>query len=149
MNKLFRLHDYLGNMKARIDNFSIKGKLNIWWEFLKNVRGIREEDLTWSQFKRLFKKKYLSKIYYDDTEKDFYELKMRSITNEEYASRFLEFLRYVPYIKEEKEKNLRFINGFLVSFKENIEFDEARFLEEAIRNLKQCYAQSKRNTEYK
>jgi len=62
MRNLFRLHDYLENMKARIATFSIKGKANIWWKYVKNVRGIHEEDLNWNEFERLLKKKCLSEI---------------------------------------------------------------------------------------
>lgn len=58
-----RLHDYSENMKSRIDTLSIKGNMNIWWEDMKNFRGIRGEDLTWSGFERLFKKN----IYLKDT----------------------------------------------------------------------------------
>ena len=36
--------------------------------------------------------------------KEFYELQMGSMTYDEYTSRFLELLRYVPYLKEEKAK---------------------------------------------
>jgi len=50
------------------------------------------------------KKKYLSERYYDDRAKEFYELRMGSMTDEEYTSRFLELLRYVPYLREEKAK---------------------------------------------
>ena len=62
MNKFFRLHDYSKNMKAKIATFSLKGKTNIWWEDVKNVRDNQEEQLTWSEFEKLFRKKYLSKI---------------------------------------------------------------------------------------
>ena len=62
-----------------------------------SIRGV-----DWSEFERLFKKKNLSKRCYDDGEKGFYELKMGSMTDEEYISRFMELLRYVPYLKEEK-----------------------------------------------
>ena len=41
---------------------------------MKNVKGIREEELVWDEFERLFKKKYLSERYYDDKAKEFYEL---------------------------------------------------------------------------
>jgi len=102
MNKFFRWHDYSENMKSRITTFSLKGKADIWWEDMKNVRSIREEELTWSEFKRLLRNNYLSKRYYDDREKEFYELKMGSMTDEEYTRKFLEILRYVPYLKEEK-----------------------------------------------
>jgi len=42
---------------------------------------------------------------------------MGSVTDEEYTSKFLELLRYVPYLKEEKAKIQRFINGLLIAFK--------------------------------
>jgi len=60
MNKFFRLHDYSENMKAKIVTSNVKCKANIWWEDVKNFRGIYEEELTWSELKRLFRKKYLS-----------------------------------------------------------------------------------------
>jgi len=104
MRKFFRLHDYSENMKAKIATFSLKGKADIWLEDVKNVKGIHEDDLTWHEFERLFKKKYLSKIYFDDIAKGFYELQMGSMTNDEYTSMYLELLRYVPYLKEEKAK---------------------------------------------
>jgi len=84
MRKFFRLHDYLENLKERISLFSLKGKVNIWWEDMNNVKDIHEDDLTWHVFERLFKKKYLPERYYDDRAKEFYEfgwvlLQMRSI----------------------------------------------------------------------
>jgi len=33
-------------------------------------------------------------------------------------------LRYLPYLKEEKGKIQRLINGFSLAFKDQIEFDE-------------------------
>lgn len=69
MNNFFRLDDYSENMKTRIDTVSLKGKEDIWWEYVKNVRGIHEEDLTCTVFERNFKKNYPSDKYYDDKEK--------------------------------------------------------------------------------
>ena len=83
MRKFFRLHDYSENMKARIATFSLRGRAAIWWEDVKNIRDIFEEELTWSEFERLFQKKYLLEIYYDDMAKEFYELKMGSMTDEQ------------------------------------------------------------------
>lgn len=40
MRKFFRLHDYLDNMKSRVATFCLKGKANIWWEDVKNVKCI-------------------------------------------------------------------------------------------------------------
>jgi len=49
-------------MKAKITTFSLKRKAYIWWEYVNNVKGIREEELTWDEFERLFKKKYLREV---------------------------------------------------------------------------------------
>ena len=71
---------------------------------MKPVRDIRIEDLSWHEFKRIFRKKYLSERYYDIKTKEFYELKMWPMIDEEYTTTFLELLRYLPYLKDEKAK---------------------------------------------
>jgi hypothetical protein len=43
----------------------LNGKSSIWWEDLRNVKGIYEKELSWVNFKKFFKKKYLSKRDYD------------------------------------------------------------------------------------
>ena len=78
------------------------------------------------KIERLFKKKYLSERYYDDRAKEFYELRMGSMTNEEYTSRILELLRHVPYLREEKAKVQIFISGLPIAYRDQIEFDEPR-----------------------
>ena len=67
---------------------------------------------------------------------------------EEYANKFLELLRYVRYIKDEKVKVQRFLSGLPQSYKDRIEFYEPRTLEEAIRKAKYCYEQSKGKLDY-
>lgn len=74
---------------------------------------------------------------------------MESMTDEEYTKIFLDLLRYVLYLKEEKVKIQRFISGLLVVFKYKIEFDEPRSLEEAIIKMKHCYEQSKHESKTK
>lgn len=139
------------DMFASIMKFGIFGKLNcksiVNRRGMKNFKEIYEDDLTWHAFERLFKKKYLSERYYDDRAKEFYELQMGSMSNEEYTRIFLELLRYVPYLREEKTEVHRYISGFSVSYRDKIEFDEPRSLEEAIRKLKHCYEQSKRRVD--
>ena len=67
---------------------------------------------------------------------------------EEYANKFLELLRYVRYIKDEKVEIQHFLSGFPQSYKDRIEFYEPRTLEEAIRKAKYCYEQSKGKPDY-
>jgi len=74
---------------------------------------------------------------------------MGSMVDEEYTSRFLDLLRHVPYLKEDKAKIQGFISGLSISLKDMIEFDEPRSLAEAIHKLKHCYEQSKRKSKTK
>jgi hypothetical protein len=80
----------------------MNGKSSIWWEDLRNVKGIHEKDLSWKLFEKYFKKKYLSEKYFDGKTKAFYELKLGKLTIDEHINKFLELMRYVPYIKDEK-----------------------------------------------
>jgi len=75
------------------------------------------------EFERLFQKNYLFEIYYDDRENEFYELNMGSMTNEEDTNIFLELLRYVPYLKDAKEKIQKFISGLPAAYRDQIEFE--------------------------
>jgi len=89
-------------MKAMIAIFSLKGKVDIWWEDVNHVKGIGTKELSWHEFKGVFMNNYLWKRYYDDNAKELYEFKMGSMIDEEYMTKFLELLRYVSYRKDER-----------------------------------------------
>ena len=67
---------------------------------------------------------------------------------EEYANKFLELLRYVKYIKDEKVKIHHFLSGLPQSYKDRIEFYEPRTPEEVIRKAKYCYEKIKGKHDY-
>ena len=145
MRKYFQVQDYSGNIKARVAIFNLTGITSIRWEHFRQVKKINEMQIVWKQFQKYFKQKYLSNRYYDDKIREFHELILGQQTMEEYANKFQELLRYVEYIKDEKVKIQRFLSGLPQSYKDKIEFYEPRTLEEAIRNAKYCYEQSKVN----
>jgi hypothetical protein len=90
----------------------MKGKEYVCWDHLVKVQCIRENNVTWNEFKRHFDKKYLTKRYYEKKMKEFFELKLGSMTIDEYERRFLEFLKYVPFNKEHIVKIQRYLSGF-------------------------------------
>ena len=67
---------------------------------------------------------------------------------DEYANKFLELLRYVRYIRDEKVNLQWFLSGLPQSYKDRIEIYEPRTLEEAIRKAKYCYEQRKGKPDY-
>ena len=62
----------------------------------------------------------------------------------ELSNKFLSLLRYVPYIIDENSKIQRFLSCLPTSFKDGIEFDNPKKLEQATRKDDLCYEQSKK-----
>ena len=84
----------------------------------KKVKGIKERYVTWKTFKKLFKRKYLSEQYYEEKEKEFYELRLGEMTMKELCSKSFILLRYVSYIIDEQPKIQWFLSCFILMFKE-------------------------------
>jgi hypothetical protein len=75
------------------------------------VQHIKEKSVTWRELKKYFENKYLNKRYYDKKMKEFFELKLGSMTIDEYERRFLDLLKYVSFIKDETIKIQCYLNG--------------------------------------
>ena len=107
------------------------------------VHAIDEKIVTWEYFQVNFKNRYLNKCYYDDKSKEFHELRLGRLTIDEFVTKFTNLLRYVPYIHEEKAKVQSFLNCLPVVYKEKIEFDNPKTMDEAVRKARLCYQQFK------
>jgi hypothetical protein len=132
MRKKFQVHDYFGNMKVRVAIYNMNNRASIWWEDLKNVKKTSERKITWKIFKKYFHHKYMSERYYDGKIKEFHEMKLVQSTMDDYASKFLELLRYVLYIKDEKVKIQHFLSGLSQYYKCKIESNELNTSEDTI-----------------
>jgi hypothetical protein len=120
MRKYFQLQNYSSHAEGRIVMYQLKGKASMWWDQLVQVQQIREKYITWKEFKRYFKKNYLTKSYYDKNMKEFFELKLGRMTIDEYERRFLELLKYVSFIKEETVKIQRYLSGLPSSIEDKM-----------------------------
>ena len=65
----------------------------------------------------------------------------------ELCSKFLRLIHYVPYIIDEKPKIQQILSCFPIMFKERIEYDNLKTLEEVIRKENFCYGQNKNKME--
>ena len=61
------------------------------------------------------------------------------MTMEDLINKFLDLLRFVPYIKEEKVKVQRFLSYFPQAYKDIIEFDNQKTLDEVLRKSRLCF----------
>ena len=65
-----------------------------------------------------------------------------------YANKFLEMLRYVKYVRDDKVKIQQFLIGMPQTYKDIIEFHEHWTLDEAIRNVDYYCDQYKRKQKF-
>ena len=79
----------------------------MWWDELAQAKRIVVNIITWRKF-QYFKQNHLSEYYYDKKMQEFFEFKLGNMTMEEYEKKFLELLRYVDYIENEKAKMQQF-----------------------------------------
>eukprot|EP00253_Pinus_taeda_P011891 PITA_11891 len=147
MNKYFQLYEYDNNLKARLAIFQLQGKATLWWEEVKIVKGVTEQNITWDNFQRFFKERYLTERFYDEKAREFHDLRLGQQTMDEFITRFTSLLRYVPYIREEKAKVQRFVSSLPPYMRERIEFDNPKSRDEVIRKARICYQQSKQKGE--
>jgi hypothetical protein len=91
--------------------YQVKGKASMWWDHLVQVQHIKENNGTWKEFNKHFKKKYLTKRYFYKKMKEFFEIKLGSMTIDEYERIFLELLKYVSFIKDETVKIHIYLSG--------------------------------------
>ena len=127
--------------------YQLQGKATLWWAETKMVHAIDEKTVTWEYFQAKFKNHYLNERYYDDKAKEFHELRLGQLTIDEFVTKFTNLLRYVPYIREEKEKVQRFLNCLPTMYKQKIEFDNPKTMDEAVRKARLCYQQFKGKAE--
>jgi len=68
------------------------------------LQGVDEQEVTWEQFQKYFKDKYLTERFYDNKAKEYHDLRLGQQTMDDFVIKFTLLLRYVPYIREEKVK---------------------------------------------
>jgi hypothetical protein len=73
--------------------------------------------------------------------KEFFELKLGSMTMEEYENIFFELLKYAGFIKDEKVKFQISLSGLHSFYNEKIHYDNPKTLDEAIRRENHLYEQ--------
>eukprot|EP00253_Pinus_taeda_P017694 PITA_17694 len=89
-----------------------------------------EQNITWDNFQRFFKERYLTERFYDEKAREFHDLRLGQQTMDEFITRFTSLLRYVPYIREEKAKVQRFVSSLPPYMRERIEFDNPKSMDE-------------------
>jgi hypothetical protein len=139
MKKYVQFHYYPSRVETRIATYHLQGKESMWWDQHKKAKHLDEKRVSWRQLKEHFQDKYLSVHYYERKMKYFFEIKLGSMSMDEYKKRFFELLNYVDFIKDEKVKIQRFLSGLPSFYSDIIQYDNPKTLEETIRREKHVY----------
>ena len=75
--------------------------------------------------------------------KKFHELRLGTLTIDEYVKRFTNLLCYVPHMQEEKAKIQCFISSLPNFMKDKFDFEHPRDMDDAVRKARICYQQMK------
>jgi len=91
-----------------------------WWVSVPNAK-VKPPVLTWDDFLREFRMKYVPPAYCDAKRKEFLNLRQRGMSIAEYQQKFLRLSRYAGgIIKEEKDKCRKFEDGLNDSIRKNV-----------------------------
>ena len=91
-----------------------------WWVSVPNAK-VKPSVLTWDDFLKEFRMKYVPPAYCDAKKKEFLNLRQRSMSIAEYEQKFLRLSRYAGgIIKEEKDKCRKFEDGLNDSIRKNV-----------------------------
>ena len=55
MKNYFQIHNYSDELKAKMAIYNLSGKVDIWWQDIKKVKGIKQRYVTWKTFKNFLK----------------------------------------------------------------------------------------------
>ena len=111
---------------------SISGGEAFQWEesFMETIQKLLSSGVCiWHYYKRIIE--------------EFFDLKLGAMSMEYYGINFMELLRYVGFNKEDKIKNQRFLSGLPTFYKDKIQYDEPKSIEDPIWKDKHLHDQSK------
>ena len=69
------------------------------------------------------------------------------MTIKDFVTKFVNLMRYVPYLREEKEKVHQFMRCLPQSYKDKFQFLNANTMDEIIRHTNLCYSEFKKRCE--
>ena len=74
-------------MKAHFAIYNLNVKATRWWRDLKHTKNNELREIRWSNFRKVFQEKYMSKRFFDKKVKEFHELHMGSMTMDAFINR--------------------------------------------------------------
>ena len=125
----------------------LQGDAYDWWETVPRAL-VRPTVLTYEDFLRLFRNKYLPEVYRDEKLREFLNLRQRTLSVADYEVRFTQLSHYAPMmVATERDRCRRFEEGLHYEIQSRLALSDVRNYEDllaaAIRAERLIVAQEK------
>ncbi|MQM12550.1 hypothetical protein Taro_045469 [Colocasia esculenta] len=134
IKKIFRAIRSAEDDKVTLATYMLQERADVWWSSLLHTRfedGAVE--ISWDEFVRLFRAKFVPEHIQDKMEQEFLSLTQGSMTVLEYEAKFAELSKYAPHIvADERRKVKKFVMGLRPSLRTRLVAFDHRTLEQAL-----------------
>ena len=104
----------------------LQGDAYDWWETVPGAMT-RPPTLTYEDFLREFRDKYMPEVYRDEKQWEFLNLRQRMMSVAEYEVRFIQFLHYaLMMVMTERDKCRRFEEGLHYDIRSRLTLSDLR-----------------------
>ncbi|XP_050920273.1 uncharacterized protein LOC127137909 [Lathyrus oleraceus] len=133
IERIFKVMDCSEAQKVQFGTHMLAEETDDWWINTRQVLDVAAEVVTWVVFNREFMRNYFPEDVYGKKEIEFLELKQGNLSVTEYASRFVELVKFYPHYSEatnEFLKCIKFKSGLHPEMKQAIGYQQImRFIE--------------------
>ena len=108
----------------------LQGDAYDWWETIPGATA-RPPVLSYSDFLREFRDRYMPEMYRDEKLREFLNLRQKSMTVAEYEVRFTQLSHYAPMmVATERDKYRRFEDGLHYDIRSRLTLSDTRSYQE-------------------
>ncbi|MQM14677.1 hypothetical protein Taro_047612 [Colocasia esculenta] len=120
--------------RVTLATYMLQERADVWWSSVLCTQfGDGAMEVSWAEFVRLFRAKYIPNHVQDRMEQEFLTLTQGSMSVLEYEARFAELSKYAPHIvANEQRKVKKFIMGLKPSLRTRLVALGHRSMEEAL-----------------
>ena len=132
MTRCLTLQEYTSTSKSKLAIFQLKGAALNWWGNQERQLHLTPDTVPWELFVEKFKGKYLPASYQEEQAGALHALVQRHLSVEEYEERFMELVKYVPYLDNDERQVERFVYGLNAKIRAQVRMWKPSSVAEAV-----------------
>jgi hypothetical protein len=109
IKELFEVLECTDAQRVSFAAFKLQGDAKRWWQSTKLLlaQELGQQAITWERFQQEFLDRYFPRTAREAKAREFATLAQGTMTVEQYAARFMELVRFAPYLVPDEERKAR------------------------------------------